>query len=60
MQPFEVWELEAAWRWRRDREWDQRAITATLALMAAGGGDSSYTGILDEVRFLLPGYEPEK
>lgn len=51
--------MEDAWRWRRDREWEQRAIVSTLALMAAGAGkDTSFTGLYDEIRFMLPGYRP--
>lgn len=53
--------MEAAWRWRRDREWDQRALmTAFVLLAAGGGGDHSLVGIFDEVRFALPGYRPDE
>lgn len=53
--------MEAGWRWRRDREWEQRALTtALLMLCVPGGGEKSLTGLYDDVRFSMPGYMPDE
>jgi hypothetical protein len=60
LQPYEVWELEAAWRWRRNREWEMRALSVAKLSMPYAAEGVDFPEMLEATLAMLPGYEPEK
>lgn len=50
--------MEAAAVWRRDREWEQRALLAAYAMLPNTEKGTDLSDLYRDVVNMLPGYKP--